>query len=98
MNDVGLLVRLEARPGREEEVAAFLRGALDLVRGEPATTSWFAVRITHTTFAIFDTFPGEDGRRAHLAGPVAAALIEQAPELLAQAPAIEHVDVLAAKA
>ena len=97
MVTVGLLVTLEAKPGKEDELAAFLKGALPLVEEEPQTTAWFAVRVTSSRFAIFDVFPSEAGREAHLAGPVAAALIENAPELLASDPSIETVDVLADK-
>jgi quinol monooxygenase YgiN len=95
MNGVGLFVGLEAKPGKEEEVALFLEGALPLVQQEPQTTAWFALRLAPARFAIFDTFPDEAGRDAHLAGQVAAALMEQAPELLAAAPRIEKLDVLA---
>ena len=94
---VGLLVTLEAKPGKEDDVAAFLKGALPLVEEEPQTTAWFAVRLTSSRFAIFDAFPNETGREAHLAGPVAAALMENTPELLASDPRIETVDVLADK-
>jgi len=93
----GLTVRLEARAGREEEVAAFLGGALPLVDAEPETVAWFALRIGETSFAIVDAFPDEDGRSAHLEGPLAAALFERAAELLASPPAVETADVLAAK-
>jgi quinol monooxygenase YgiN len=93
----GLIVRLEATPGREEDVAAFLRDALPLVQAEPQTVAWFAVRGGASSFAIVDVFPDDDGRRAHLEGAVAAALMERASELLATAPQIEEVDVLAAK-
>jgi quinol monooxygenase YgiN len=94
---VALLVRLEAKSGKEDDVAAFLRSALPLVQAEPDTTTWYALRLGPTTFGIFDTFPDESGRRAHLAGRVAAALMARASELFAQAPTIENVDVLAAK-
>ena len=94
---VGLLVTLEAKSGKEDELAAFLKGALPLVQEEPETTAWFAVRLASSQFAIFDAFPSEAGREAHLAGPVAAALIENAPELLASDPTIETVEVLADK-
>ena len=97
MVTVGLLVRLEAKPDRQEEVAEFLQGALPLVDQEPATTAWFAVRLGPSTFAIFDVFPDDAGRKAHLSGAVAAALLEHAPELFAEPPAIEELDVLAAK-
>ena len=94
---VGLLVRLEAKPGKEAEVASFLRGGLAIVEEEPETVSWFAIQLGPSTFGIFDVFPDEAGRQAHLSGRVAAALMAKAPELLAQPPAIEKVDVLAAK-
>jgi quinol monooxygenase YgiN len=94
---VGLFVRVEAKPGKEAEVATFISGAVSLAREEPGTTTWFALRLGPSTFGIFDTFPDEDGRRAHLSGPIAAALTAKASELLLTAPAIEKVEVLAAK-
>lgn len=94
---VALLVRLEAKPGKEEEVAAFLRGGLALVQQEPATTAWFGIRLGPTTFGIFDAFPDDAGRQAHLSGRVAEALMARASELFAQPPTIERVDVLASK-
>ena len=97
MVTTGLIVRLEARAGKEEEVAAFLQGALPLVESEPDTVAWLGIRIGKSSFAIVDAFPDHAGREAHLAGPVAAALMERADELLASPPAIEPVDVLAAK-
>ncbi|HSB39207.1 MAG TPA: antibiotic biosynthesis monooxygenase [Gaiellaceae bacterium] len=93
----GLIVRLEARPDKNDELAAFLSDALPLVEDEPQTVAWFAVRTSASSFAIVDVFPDEAGRRAHLAGPVAVALGEHANELLAKPPEIEQVDVLAAK-
>lgn len=97
MVKVALLVRLEAKPGKEAEVESFLNSGLALVEEEPATIAWFALRMGPTTFGIFDAFPDEAGRQAHLAGKVAAALMEKAAELFAGPPAIERVDVLAAK-
>jgi quinol monooxygenase YgiN len=97
MVNVGLVVRLEAKPGKEAAVEQFLRGGLALAQAEPATTAWFAIRLGPSTFGIFDAFPDDAGRQAHLAGPIAAALMAQAPELLAHPPSIEPVDVLAAK-
>ena len=97
MVKVALLVRLEAKPGKEADVEQFLRGGLAIVQGEPATTDWFALRIGPSTFGIFDTIADDSGRDAHLNGRVAAALMAKAPELLAKAPVIEKVDVLAAK-
>ncbi len=95
--NVALFVRLEAKPGKEEDVARFLRDGLQIVPAEPATVAWFAIRMGPSPFGIFDAFPDEPGRQAHLAGRVAAALMEQAPELFAQPPKIEKIDVLAAK-
>src|SRR5438093_2947159 len=90
-----LFVRLEAKPGKEAEVESFLRGGLPIVQEELATTAWFGIRLGPTTFAIFDAFPDEAGRQAHLSGKVAAALMEKALDLLAQPPKIEKADVLA---
>ena len=97
MVTVGLLVRLEAKPGKEAEVEQFLKGGLALVEEEPETTVWFAIRMGQSTFGIFDAFPTDSGRKAHLSGRVAAALMAKASELLAKPPAIENVDVLATK-
>jgi quinol monooxygenase YgiN len=93
----GLIVRLEAKPGKEESVEAFLAGALPLVQAEPETRAWFAFRLGRSSFAIVDVFPDEAGRRAHLDGAVAAALEEKGLELFAEPPLIETVDVIAAK-
>jgi quinol monooxygenase YgiN len=97
MVTVALLVRLEAKPGKAAEVESFLRGGLAIVQEEPATTAWFAIRMGPSTFGIFDAFPNDAGRQAHLSGRVAAALMAKASDLLAQPPAIEKLDVLAAK-
>jgi quinol monooxygenase YgiN len=97
MVTTGLIVRLDAKPGKEKDLAAFLTDALPLVENEPQTVAWLAVRISASSFAIVDVFPDESGRQAHLDGQVAAALTEKATELLAEAPEIERVDVLAAK-
>jgi quinol monooxygenase YgiN len=93
----GLIVLLDARPGREDALAAFLGEAVPLVAEEPDTVAWFAIKLGPSSFAIIDAFPDESGRRAHLAGPVAAALAARAGDLLAGSPEIQHVDVLAAK-
>ena len=97
MVKVGLFVRLEAKPGKEAAVETFLKGGLSIVQEEPATVAWFAIRLGPSTFGIFDAFPDEAGRQAHLSGRVAAALMAKAPELLSGAPSIEKVDVLAVK-
>jgi quinol monooxygenase YgiN len=96
MVSVGLFVRLEAAPGREGDLEAFLRAGLDLVQQEPGTTVWYALRLGPSTFGIFDAFEDEDGRTAHLNGAVAQGLGENA-DLFAEPPAIEQVDVLASK-
>ena len=97
MVNLALFVRMEAKPGKETEVENFLRGGLSIVQEEPATTVWFAIRLGPSTFGIFDAFPDEDGRQAHLTGRVAAALMAKAPELFAQPPTIEKADVLGVK-
>jgi quinol monooxygenase YgiN len=97
MVKLGLLVRLEAKPGREAEVESFLKGGLPLVEAEPATIVWFGIRLGPSSFGIFDAFADEAGRAAHLSGRVAAALGEKASELLAKPPTIERVDILAVK-
>src|SRR2546429_876205 len=97
MVTTGLIVRLTAKDRKAEELASFLRSALPLVEDEPDTVAWFAVAIGGSSYAIIDAFPDEQGRRAHLDGPVAAALFAKADELLEVQPGIEYVDVLAAK-
>jgi quinol monooxygenase YgiN len=93
----GLWVPLEAKPGKEEDVARFLEGGSSLVADEPQTTAWFAVRLDQSRFAIFDVFPDDAGRQAHLSGRVAEALLARADELLAQPPNIQQADVIASK-
>ena len=95
MSNKGLLVRLEAKSGKEAEVEEFLRSALPLVQQEPATTAWFAIRFSQSEFGIFDVFPDDAGRDAHLNGAVAKALMANASTLLAKPPGIERIDVLA---
>jgi quinol monooxygenase YgiN len=97
MVKLALYVRLEAKAGKEQEVENFLRGGLEIVRQEPATQTWYALRFGPRSFGIFDTFPDEAGRQAHLSGRVAAALMAKADELLAEPPKIEKVEILAAK-
>ena len=97
MVSVALFVRLEAKPGKENEVESFLISGLPIVQKEPATTAWFGIRLGPSSFGIFDAFPDEEGRQAHLSGKVAAALIAKAGDLLAKPPSIEKVDVLAVK-
>ncbi|HEY4337820.1 MAG TPA: antibiotic biosynthesis monooxygenase [Puia sp.] len=90
-----LLARLEAKAGKEKELAEFLKSALPLVQEEPGTVHWFGLQLGPSTFGIFDTFETEEDRKAHLAGKVAAALMAKAPELLAAQPVIEQVQLLA---
>ena len=97
MVKVGLLVRLQAKAGKEAEVTAFLREALEMVNREDSTRAWFAVRLDLSTFGIFDAFEDELGRQGHMAGPMAAALVARAPELFVRRPVIDHIDILAAK-
>lgn len=93
---VGLLLTVEARPGKEDEVAKLFAGALPIVESEPATVAWFAIRFGPSTFGVFDAFPDDDGREAHLNGQVPAALSDNA-HLFASAPEIRKLDVLADK-
>jgi quinol monooxygenase YgiN len=92
-----LLVRLQAKKDKEAEVEKFLTDALADVENEPGTATWYAVRFGPLSYGIFDTFPNEDGRQDHLSGKVARALKEKSSELFSQPPAIEKLDVLAAK-
>jgi protease I len=94
---VALFVRLEAKPGREADVENLLRSGLPLVAEEPDTTSWYGMRLGDSTFGIFDTFPDDSGRQAHLSGRVARSLEERADDLFARPPVIERIDVLACK-
>jgi quinol monooxygenase YgiN len=94
---VALWVRLEAKPGKEKAVADFIRSGLTLVQQEPSTVVWFGVQLGPSTFGIFDAFPDDAGRKAHLAGGVATALMASASELLATPPEIHSLDVLASK-
>jgi quinol monooxygenase YgiN len=97
MAKVALLARIVAKPGKEEEVAKFLSSALPLAEQESQTLVWFALRLGKQEFGIFDAFADESGRKAHLNGAIAAALMAKASELLAEPPRIDQVDVLAAK-
>ena len=97
MVKVGFSAKLVAKKGKEEEVAAFLASALPMAQAEATTVVWFAIRLSKNEFGIFDAFADEAGRKAHLNGPIAAALMAKAQELFAEAPRIDPVDVLAAK-
>ena len=97
MEKFAILARLEAKAGKEKEVLEFLKSALPLAEGEPGTIRWYALQIGPSTFGIFDTFETEQGREAHLNGPIAAALMANASSLLAKDPILEKVDLLAIK-
>ena len=97
MEKFALLARLEAKPGKEQEVADFIKSALPLAQAETGTIRWYALQIGPSTFGIFDTFADETGRNAHLGGEIAKALMAHADELLATPPVIEKVDLLAVK-
>ncbi len=97
MVKLGLWVRLETKKEKAEEVKKLLQSALPLANAEARTVVWFAVQLGPTTFAVFDAFEDEEGRKAHLNGDIAAALMAKAGELLAAPPRIEPHDVLAAK-
>jgi quinol monooxygenase YgiN len=97
MVTVALFVRLQAKPGKEADVESFLKQGLSMANQETTTPIWFALRLGPSTFGIFDAFVDEAGRSAHLSGPIAAALMANAADLLAEPPQIEHVDILGAK-
>jgi quinol monooxygenase YgiN len=97
MLKLSLFVRLDAKPGKEEDVAAFLMQGLQLANQEATTPVWFALRLGPTTFGVFDAFRDEEGRQNHLNGPIRKALTAQASTLLATPPVIEHIEVLGAK-
>ena len=97
MPTVALFARLEAKPGKENDLAAFLKQGLQMARLETTTPVWFALRLGPTTFAVFDAFQDDAGRQVHLTGPIAQALMAHAPNLLAAPPVIEPLDVLGSK-
>jgi quinol monooxygenase YgiN len=97
MTTKALFVRFEAKRGKEAQVEEFLQEALSIVEQEGSTLSWYALRLGPSTFGIFDSFPDEVGRKAHLDGEIAMALMERSSELLAAPPTIEKIDVIAAK-
>ena len=97
MEKLSILAWLEAKPGMEQEVSDFLKDALPLAQAETGTVSWYAWQIDDSVFGIFDTFEAEEGREAHLSGPIAAALMANADRLLAKPPVIEKLTILAAK-
>lgn len=94
---VGILALLEAKPEKAEQLAAFIEQGGELALAEPLTVNWYGFRIDDVTFGVFDTFEGQAGREAHLAGEIAEALTAAAPELLAKEPDMRMVDLLAVK-
>ncbi len=97
MTQLALYVQLEARQGKEQEVAAFLADAQRLVEAEPETTAWFAMKMGPRSFGIFDVFANEEGREAHLQGKVAEELMAKAPQLFEKQPEIHRIDIIADK-
>ena len=97
MVKLALLVRLEAKPGKEQELIDFIKSALPLAEQEKDTINWYAFLLGPSSIGIFDTFEHEDGRQAHLGGQIAKALMEKAPELLAEQPIIKQAELLAVK-
>jgi quinol monooxygenase YgiN len=93
----GVLALLQAKPGKGDELAAFLRQGRDLAAAESETVTWYAFRLSDTTYGIFDTFNSEDARQAHLDGQIPAALAQVGPDLLAADPDIRLVDIVAVK-
>lgn len=92
-----LFARLKTKPGKEAELEAFLNGGLQLAQDKPKTVNWYALKFDDSTFGIFDTFEGDDGRDAHLNGEIAKALMAKKDELLAEDPNIEKIDLIAVK-
>jgi quinol monooxygenase YgiN len=97
MIKLAFLAKFEAQPGREEEVAKFLDAAHDMAKKEPTTVNWYAFRMSHTMFGVFDTFNDEAGRQKHLNGPIGQALLAKTPELFTGPPSIVPVDLLGCK-
>jgi quinol monooxygenase YgiN len=97
MLKLALFARLEAKAGKENEVAQFLEAGLAMANQEVTTPIWFALRLGPTTFGVFDAFTDESGRQAHLNGPIAKALMAKAPDLFSKSPAIEQIEVLGVK-
>lgn len=97
MERIGILAILEAKPGREQEVESFLKSAEALAQAETQTLRWYAIKLDHARFGIFDTFADQQGREAHVGGEIARRLFASAEDLLASAPSIQFVDVIANK-
>jgi quinol monooxygenase YgiN len=97
MIKLAFLAHFEAKPGKEDAVAQFLEMACDMARKEPTTINWYAIRLSASSFGVFDTFEDEAGRQKHLNGPIGQALMANAPELFSQPPSIEPVEILGFK-
>jgi quinol monooxygenase YgiN len=94
---LGILALLEAKPGKGGELAAFLKAGRELAVAEAGTVTWYAFKISDTSYGIFDTFATDDARTAHINGQIPAALASVSADLLASEPDIQLVDVLAVK-
>jgi quinol monooxygenase YgiN len=94
---LGVLALLEARPGKDADLAAFLESGRAIAAAEEGTVTWYAFKLEDSTYGIFDTFESEDARNAHLGGEIPRALAQVGPDLLAKDPEIHQVDVLAVK-
>ena len=97
MSQLAIWVELEAKPGKEQEVANFLKSTQSLAEREQGTITWYALKMGGPKFGIFDTFADERGREAHLNGEIAKALFSKGKELLAKDPMIHKLDLLGAK-
>ena len=97
MDKFAIWAYLEAKPGKDQEVEAFLKSAQPLAEKETGTTTWFALKIGPSKYGIFDTFPDEKSREAHLTGEIAKALFAKAKELFAKDPEIVKPSILASK-
>lgn len=97
MDKFAIWAQVEAKPGKENEVEAFLKSAQPLAVSEPGTTTWYAVKIGPSTFGIYDTFPDENARTAHINGEIAKALFAKVDELFSKPPTINLLTILASK-
>jgi quinol monooxygenase YgiN len=98
MDQLAIWAQVEAKPGKEQEVEEFLKSARSLAVAEKGTTTWYAVKLGPSTFGIYDTFPDEKAREAHLTGEIAKALFAKAKELFSKPPEVHKLSILAAKA
>src|SRR5579862_443351 len=94
---LGILALLEAKPGKGGELGAFLEAGRELAAAEGGTVTWYAFKVSDTSYGIFDTFATDDARTAHINGQIPAALANVSADLLASGPDIRPVGVLAVK-